>query len=258
MRKLIKKRFFASDYKYVNYAEVPEIAVSIPVSDPNGLAILPRSLTKNRLVLICHGSGVTQSSGGDVSGLQRMLLNQGWYVARHLAFSSTNWGNPQSVASYNDMIDYMKATYDISTVMILAGSMGNMCAAQLVKNRTDITHWFGMEPALNLANVYPLGLFNSAINTAYGITGVSPNTYAEKTVNSDPCRYASNSYKNKAKIYLLSSPDDTVITTPDNAQAFYNRYNVTGANITWDNTATGQHGDASHYDQTKILNFFLS
>lgn len=257
MRKLIKKRFFASDYKYVNYAEVPEIAVSIPVSDPNGLAILPKSLTKNRLVLICHGSGATQSSGGDTSGLQRMLLNQGWYVARHLAFSSTNWGNPASVSSYSDMIDHMKATYNISTVMILAGSMGNMAAAQLVKNRSDITHWFGMEPALNLANMYS-GSFSSAINTAYGITGVSPNTYAEKTANSDPCRYAANTYKNKAKIYLLSSPADTVVPTANNAQVFYERYNTDGTVMTWDNTATGDHGDATHYDQTKILNFFLS
>lgn len=212
------------------------------------------------LVVYIHGAGddhtaLTTGTGFKLlQGTIQAVMTLGMRFASCDAHGD-NWGNQSSLDDYVDLVNTIRATYGVRRIYFYAGSMGGLDAMSLVsKSLLPIRGAYMIYPALNLAWLYGAS-FTAAIDTAYGITGTPPNTYALLTAGYDPILNAPATYRG-IPMRLLSSPSDTTVDKINNSDAFaalVGPYATTSVLKT-----VGAHGDLSNYQPQDVYNFFGS
>lgn len=207
-----------------------------------------------RAIIYCHGSGETEDDPRVSLGKPptvAMLTQAGYIIAGSAGGGPTNWGSPTAVAAYEALHDHVVATYDPDKVLWWADSMGGMSSLNtILVGDVQCDGWYGIEPAVNLGAIHATG-FQPWVNEAYECDN---GTYAAVTVGYDPCLRAAADFDGM-KMRFVASASDTAVSKTNNTDTL--RTLVSGhATESGLVTATGDHGDLSHYLPTDVLSFF--
>lgn len=185
-----------------------------------------------------------------------LMLSQGYLMAGVTGGASNiNWGSQTSLDRYVTAFNYINSNYILKGTIIFSQSMGG-CTGGLSFSKklfTDVRGWIGIYPVCNLSDIYGLGLFTSDINSAYGITGTPPNTYALLTSGHDPLLEPTTNYNNRM-MRFYASPADTIVPGNDNSTLMAAHV----AAETIEHTVipcTGDHGDPSHFQPSDFAAF---
>jgi hypothetical protein len=221
--------------------------------DANTQLLLPENPT--RIVVYFHGAGGNEQEPLvpilDVITLE-MIRNR-WAVLSHYAHGD-NWGNDVSLDDYTEAIAWAKGYTGVNRVDFFAQSMGGCCSLQMFAADPSVSHWVGIEPVCSLANLYSLWAAPS-IKTAYGFSDDAD--YATVTAGHDPMLLDNAGFAGK-KMWFNASVGDTGVPKAANATALFTKLNGT-AQITYDQSPTGEHGDPSHFANVSgIINFLKS
>jgi hypothetical protein len=197
-----------------------------------------------KVILYVHGSGEDEDAPmTDVLKVPtiRVFLSQGWGIISCYA-QGNNWGNPASLADYYTLIAWAATQYTWSEIDIFAQSMGGLNGLQLFMHDSQFDKFLGIYPVTNLADMYA-GAFKTDIKTAYGI--VNDSEYAAKTVGCDPMLLSSSLLAGR-KMELVASAGDTTVSKTNNTDAFNTSFGAFASIRVI--TATGDHGDTSHFN----------
>jgi len=223
--------------------------------DGNNRFFVPSGFTKySKVILYVHGSGEDQDAfmhSSDKHNTKMAFIKAGFGVIECLA-SGNNWGNQTSLTDYQTLITWAKSIIPFTDLNIYAQSMGGLTGMHLFMTDTSINKFVGIYPALSLANMFTTS-YKAAIKTAYGFSNDAD--YATATAGYDPM-LLSGSNLNHRKIELVASPSDVTVTKTDNTDAFNTAFGSL-ADITVV-VASGVHGDPSHFDGTRDVDFFNS
>jgi hypothetical protein len=169
-----------------------------------------------------------------------------------------NWGNQDSQNAYVDAWSWVNYNFQTSHTLFLGGSMGGLDSLLLMAtNRIPVAGCYCYFPVTSLAEEYSLS-FTSAINTAYGITGTPPDTYALLTAGFDPNLMAGNAFRGVlGRFRFTSSYADTTVPRVQNADAFVTLVSPYAGEITV-LTSTGLHGDPSNFVPSDMVSHFQS
>jgi pimeloyl-ACP methyl ester carboxylesterase len=232
-------------------ALVPGLASAIPYNPG----------VPTNVIIYVHGAGETQEAWLTDSlkaGFITPFINAGWILAGTNA-RNDNWGNQLSTDDYADLYRYLTNNFNIGKVAILGQSMGGLNSANLISQGKipNIHAYACIYCVFSLQNLHSLGSYTSAINTAHGVTGTGTATYANMTFGLDPLlvapTYATNYRFLGMRFY--ASPGDTIVPTPQNTDAFI-AITAPFAVESFKYTATGNHGDPSHFQPSDLLAFF--
>jgi len=239
---------------------IPELPTRFILSGQAVEILLPETAptpaeSNGRLVIYHHGSGENQTSmrtDTRKTTIKEAMLNDGYTIASSNAHGS-NWGNPASVDDYETLVAYMLANYTFTHVLHLSQSMGGLSGLTTVAGGVaQADGWAGIYPACNLADIYGIGVYASAIDTAYGIPGTGD--YATQTAGSDPVLRAASAFTG-IPMRFYASPSDTVTPKATNSDEMA----ALVAAETPEETVvacTGPHGDASHFQPSDLLDFW--
>lgn len=214
--------------------------------------------TARPLIMLFHGSGGTAQSSMEAAILQPSIeawLAQGWRVMA-MNGGGENWGNPQSVTDNEGGYTQVAGIWNTSKTLFWDGSMGSLASLNLITNTASIPNLKGIYsicPACNLANDYAT-FATALINTAYGITGTPPDTYALKTAGSDPCLKTGSDFRN-FRYRFVASPDDTLVPQTMNTDvlmAILSGLSIEDSLL----EVTGAHGSPEHYVPADSVAFF--
>jgi hypothetical protein len=149
----------------------------------------------------------------------------------------------------------VRAAYNVGDTLLWGQSMGGLAALTAIAQ--DIVTPAGAlftYPVCNLANIYGIGTYTAGINTAYGITGTSPNTYAEKTDGYDPVLREAADF-GTVPMRFYASPGDVTVPQEDNTDQFAALVASTRVEAVVV-TCTGGHGNPSHFIPAEYVAFF--
>jgi hypothetical protein len=227
---------------------------------PSALSAVPYNAgNPTPLVIYHHGVGETETalvSDSLKAAVVAALINAGYILAGTNAHGE-NWGSTAGCDDYWDLYLKCITDYNVSKVLFLSQSMGGLTGL-LSLTRQDIPNvvgWCGIYPVCNLANLHTLGgSFGTAIETAYGITGVGTQTYANKAFAHDPVLKTGASFQGVWTRFYASA-SDTVVPKADNTDVLA----ALVAGSVAENTVvvcTGNHGDPSHFQPSDVVAFF--
>ena len=257
--------FSASTTAPVYYTRVDDTAPrggqAIMILLPGGVSANPyNSANPTTLVIYHHGAGedqtglISDSLKNGTGGITNTMLDAGYILVGTNAHGD-NWGTQQAVDDYVDLYKYCITNYNIGKVLALGQSMGGLTAAlSLASGKIPYVGAALIYPALSLSNIYGLGVYTAAINTAHGITGTGTNTYAYRTVGQDPILYSPISFRHR-RVRSYASASDTTVPMANNTTPFINGLAGTAVEASV-YTATGGHGDPSHFQPTDLMSFF--
>ena len=222
-----------------------------------GSAVPYNAANPTNVILYFHGSGEDQTGLTTDSlkfTVRDALINAGYILAGSNA-RGNNWGNQASVDDYAALDKYVRDNYNVKNVALWSQSMGGLDGlSALAQGKVKAVGWLGTYPVCNLANLYSLGTYTSAINTAYGITGIGNATYANLTWGNDPALMRGFSWRHVPMRFYASS-GDTVVPKANNTDVLAAL--VAGSCRESAVVAcTGNHGDPSHFDAASYLAFF--
>lgn len=149
------------------------------------------------------------------------------------------------------------AAYPVSDVIMWGESMGALDALLIsagVKSVPTVRGAMIFSGVCSLANAYAgIGdvTFTGQINTAFGITGSSPNTYAELTAGYDPVLRTTANYTSKRFRFTGSASDSTATKASHMDVMTAAISGVTAECVSV--TSTGGHSDASLYADTSAI-----
>ena len=210
------------------------------------------------VVMYHHGSG----EGADAlltdslkATCVNALLNAGYILAGSNA-AGQNWGNQAGTDAYAGLDKYLRDNYNVKGVGLWSQSAGGPSGlSSLVQAKIKgIVGWLGTYPVCNLANMISLGTYASAINTAYGITGVGSATYANKTYGLEPVARVASDYRN-IPMRFYASLSDTVVPGAQHSTLLQAIVAATRREATLV-ACSGTHGDPSHFVPSEYVAFF--
>ena len=232
---------------------------AIMVLVPNSNSANPyNSANPTGVIFYVHGAGEDQT--GLVTETVKFacrdaLLDAGYILAGSAAHGAANWGNQPSVDDYNALDLYIRANYNVKSVALWGQSMGGLdTLSAIAQGKFPVSGALLTYPVCNLANLHLLGVYTSAINAAYGITGAGIYTYANQTYGMDPCLKAATAYRD-IPMRFYASAGDTVVPKANNTDVL----RAIVANSRAESTVvlcTGNHGDASHFQPSDYVAFF--
>jgi fermentation-respiration switch protein FrsA (DUF1100 family) len=229
------------------------IMVLVPSS---GSAVPYSAANPTGVILYAHGAGETQTAlTADTlkTSTVAALINAGFILAGTNAHGD-NWGTQQSIDDYAALEQYVRTNYNVSNVCVWSQSMGGLDGLMAIaQNKVRAVGWLGTYPVTNLANLYGLGTYASAINTAHGITGSAPATYANRTFRLDPNLLQGLSWRN-VPMRFYSSAGDTVVPKTQNTDLFKTLINGSARESVVVAT-TGDHGDPSNFVPSEYVAF---
>jgi hypothetical protein len=198
------------------------------------------------------------ASGGDPDNIYtklqwaatKALLDAGFIVVATMGLNYDNWARTEARTALRTLYDLVSEFFVINAVGMLGASMGGIASLLALTDGSipNSNAWLGAYPCCILSVVYNNtgGGFDGPphIDPQYGITGVSPHTYAEATAGHDPFEVPASKYNGKGMMFV-ASPDDTTIemsaqTTP---MAAYVNGHAAEATVL---TASGPHGSQPH------------
>lgn len=209
-----------------------------------------------KLVIYFHGAGDTQNepfTEPESKYVIDELLSKGYIVAASNAHGN-NWGNQASQDDYLALYNYINGLYNISEVIYIGHSMGGLSSLSMLANNTipKTTAWYGIFPVTNLNEAYFVETgFVASIEAAYGFSGGA--NYAVATAGYDPQLRTTALYAGR-RYTMTASPSDLVIFKTTNSDLFNSKL-VTGQISSSVITATGNHGDISHFIPKSVSNF---
>jgi len=209
------------------------------------------------VIIHVHGAGETES-GLTTDSLKftsrDALINAGYILAASNAHGN-NWGTQASVDDYVALEKYIRANYNVKGVALWGQSMGGLDALSVVaQGKIPVTGCLLTYPVCSLSNLYGLGTYTSAIDTAHGITGVGIATYANKTYGLDPALKTASVYRD-TPMRFYASTSDTVVPKAANTDAMQAIVATTRTEAVVV-ACTGNHGDASHFQPSDYVAFF--
>lgn len=231
---------------------------NIMVLVPNSNAAVPyNAANPTGVILYLHGSGENQT--GLVTETVKFacrdaLLDAGYILAGTNAHGN-NWGNQSSVDDHAALEKYVRANYNVKGVALWGQSMGGLDALSVVaQGKIPVLGALLAYPVCNLANLYSLGGFTSAINTAYGITGTGNATYANLTYGMDPVLKPASAFRD-TPMRFYASAGDTTVPKANNTDALIAIVGASRAEASLV-VCSGNHGDASHFVPSEYVAFF--
>lgn len=214
--------------------------------------------TPSRVAVYVHGmNGLADKIWNNeyMKPVTTALVNAGYIVIASDFKQQNNWGNTQSSIDMKNLLDAYKKRFNLEEKpYMIMQSMGGMATLNAIaQGKVNPKAVVGLFPACNLAVSYPFYQYTDAINASYGITVDNPYSIAAKGHDPihdiDPAIYQSIPFK------IWASSDDHYVPKIDNTDAFRDRINGIGGNVTVV-SSTGDHGDPSNYQPTDIVNFF--
>lgn len=174
-------------------------------------------------VAICfHGNGSNETTWAtNANGITvANALNAAGYIVLSAANTAnvSTWGAQAGLDAYYYAYQALRdAGYPLGPVVLYANSMGGIESLLTLAARRipGIVAWCGTSPTTNLADNYTGsgGVFTATINTAYGITGNAPNTYALLTAGHDPMLMSGSAFRGVPMLFLAATDDTTVLKT---------------------------------------------
>ena len=240
-------------------ATAPAYGQNVMVLVPNSFSAVPyNAANPTTLVIYAHGAGETERgmlTDSLKSATVTAMINAGYILAGSAAHGTQNWGNQASVDDYADLYNYCAQNYNVGKVIVWGQSMGGLDSLlTLAENKVpNVVGWIGTYPVCNLANLYSLGTYTGAINTAYAITGTAPATYANQTYGHDPSLKWGAAFRS-LPMRFYASPGDSVVPKANNTD-------VLAALVTTSSrehsvvVCSGNHGDPSHFQPSDYLAF---
>ena len=209
------------------------------------------------VIIYVHGAGETET-GLTADSLKftcrDALIDAGYILAGSNAHGN-NWGNQSSVDDYAALEKYIRANYNVKGVALWGQSMGGLEALSVVaQGKIPLTGALLTYPVCSLANLYGLGVYTGAIDTAYGITGAGIATYANKTYGLDPALKPASAFKD-TPLRFYASTVDTVVPKAANTDAMQAIVASTRTEAVIV-SCTGDHGDTSHFQPSDYVAFF--
>lgn len=201
------------------------------------LVLRPQGPT-NRLVVYLHGAG---GFARDIKEpLFAPLLEHGFAVASSEAHGRRTWGDPQSVADYEHLIDRLPYT----RIYLVGGSMGGLATMQLIGR----VHPEAVAIFSPVCNVDSLGnvLLQQDVRLKWGET---PPTYLTPVVPHPEAGLP---------VLISASPEDTWVPKKTNANVCARELRRRGAHVR-EVRKEGDHGDpANIFTPSELLDFFRS
>jgi hypothetical protein len=243
--------------KIYNYLSARKSNYTMQLSGTYRMFVPTGFTENNKVILYCHG--FNEDHHAPITDTLKMdtinaFLEQGWAVLSGLN-EGNNWGNQASIDDYYAMLAWGRTLYNFTDVSIFAQSMGGCCGFQLFMTDTQFDKFIGMYPVTNLAWCYNSGgaTFKNSIKTAYGISDDSE--YAAKTAGHDPVLLDGALLAGR-KMQLIASEGDLVVNKDNNTDLFITNFGAIADIILV--TATGTHGDPSHFDPARDVLFLKS
>lgn len=208
-----------------------------------------------KLVIYFHGSGTNQLNPFTDTNSKYVidkLLSEGYIVATSQAHGNA-WGNQASQDDYLALYNYINTNYNITDVTYIGHSMGGLASLSMLSKNTisKAKLWYGIMPVTNLANAYSISSFVPDIETAYGFSGGV--NYAAATAGYDPQLLVTATYAGKRYVMTASS-SDTLVSKANNSDLF-NAKMLAGSIVSSVITASGVHGDISHFIPKDVTSF---
>ncbi len=239
-------------------AAAPSVFHGLPaVSGQNIRIALPRDYDSRipvPLVLYAHGSGQTAtaptSDGG--GGIYRSLVTNGFAVASSDQHG-INWGNQASVDDLVDLYRYILARHAVGPVILMGQSMGGLSSLLALAERRipGVVGWLGVYPVTNLRSMFDGG-FTQQVRNAYSLA--NDGEYAAKTAGHDPNLMDAGAFRG-VPMRFYASPADTLVPKATNTDLFAAKVATLAPEATVI-TASGEHGDQSHFQPSDALAFF--
>lgn len=170
------------------------------------------------------------------------FLARGMIVCASDMHSWTQWGNSVHVADIDDLISIVDAGNTCAGLIPFGSSRGGQ-SSLVTFQRLAAMAWLGLEPVCSLDWAF-VGSFTAEITSAYGITGASPNTYAEKTTGKDPILFSSGAFAGKY-LHAAASAGDSIVSKASNTDLLMATASTAAeASIL---STSGNHGDFSTF-----------
>jgi hypothetical protein len=234
------------------------------IEDANGVrtwAVIPAAYapgTRWPWVIYNHGYGQYGSDiytgPGEPSSLVQSLVSAGYIVIATNYRNINCWGN---AACGEDLVNLTKvwgASLDLAPKpYVIAESMGGIVTWNAIAHG-DLHPLavVGIYPACNLAAMYRIGALRPSIEAAYDFT--SPNQLATASAGFDPMLDAPSDFTS-FPIMIWASYSDDVVVRSENEDPFAAAINAAGGSVVI-RTTWGQHGDASNFDASAVIEFF--
>jgi len=118
-----------------------------------------------------HAQNERVGPGNQGAALIAACVAQGWPVIASNGHAN-NWGNQNVLDDNLDAYNYMAARMTVTKVIMIGSSMGGLASSLAVPDGRipNIKGVVGIDAVFNLANLYGVSAYTSAIDTAYGIT----------------------------------------------------------------------------------------
>jgi pimeloyl-ACP methyl ester carboxylesterase len=178
------------------------------------------------VIMQFHGNGSDEnlfSDNGAQQAAYEAFINAGFIVcsARYSSSGST-WGAQASLDAYVELYRYLIGHFAIGPIVFYANSMGSIESLLCINEGRikGVVGYIGHSPTYDLAANYANATFTTTIDNAYGITGVSPNTYAEKTAGHDPALFDATAFRGLPMV-IYAAEDDMVVSKSLNGDALY-------------------------------------
>lgn len=227
------------------------IRTSMKVEGQNAVILQPIHARPGRpLVIYHHGAGANAEAPETdtlVAPTVVALLDAGYFVASSDAHGN-NWGDQQALDDYQHLYDAVSKKFSTGPVVFLSQSMGGLSGLLSIAAGTiPVKAWAGIYPVVSLSTEYSM-MFKNQIDGAYGIKG---GDFAKRTAGHDPAVLPASSFRN-VPMEAWASYGDTMVPRSRNSDALV-KHQV--ANLTL-LTATGDHGDPSHFHPADVVAFF--
>jgi pimeloyl-ACP methyl ester carboxylesterase len=230
----------------------------MPAPAQNHLILYPGNYAANKpSPLVVYIGGMTDTCTSprteDIAAKQALftaLLGAGYIIAASNAHGA-NWGNNTAIADYAELIRYVRRTASTSRLILLSQSMGGVAGLLMaMQDEFRIQGWAGIYPVCDLAEAYAQAWASASIETAYGISG----DYAAKTAGHDPVLLPAGRWTGM-RMRFYASDDDTSVPKADHSDVMAGLVAPTAAEcVVYE--ATGNHGDASHFQSADLIDFF--
>lgn len=241
--------------KTVKVSGMKSLEITTQSSGDYRFRYLPGFSALNKVVLYTHGAGEDEDAPV-VDALKiptiNAFLKEGWGVISALA-AGENWGNQASLTDYYALIAWAKTIYNFTNVVIFAQSMGGCSGLQLFMTDSQFNKLLGIYPVCNLRNMFDAVTYKAAIKTAFNFSNDAD--YATATAGHDPMLLSGASLGGR-KMELVASAADTVVSKTNNTTLYNTNFGAL-ATITVI-TATGNHGDTSHFSPLRDVMFLDS
>lgn len=228
--------------------------------------VLPESYIAGRqtpVLLYCHGSGGDDQSAFSTNlnagVVQDMALALGFIVASPSLAGQSTMGNSAALDTVQELLAYTRAQFTTGKVVVHGQSMGSLAALLLIALRGEagVSGWLGTYPVTNLADAANTW-GTSFMGPSYGVSApgtTSSVDYATKTAGHDPQLYPASAYAG-LRFRAYASAADTTVSKTQNTDLFISKVAPVAREASV-YTATGPHGDASHF-QLRDIGAFLT